>query len=67
MGNFCPNPKSICKKLQKKIQTIQKNCKEIGKKIEKKLRKIIVKKSAKFLQILCRIFATSHFAKSFAL
>ena len=44
------------------LQIVQKNCK----KIEKKLRKIVAKKSEKFLQIFCRIFATAHFAKSFA-
>ena len=47
-------------------KNLQKNCKKIAKKLQKSCKKI-AKKSAKFLQIFCRIFATAHFAKSFAL
>ena len=52
-----------CKKIAKKLQ---KSCKKIAKKLQKSC-KNFAKKSAKFLQIFCRIFATAHFAKSFAL
>ena len=45
---------------------LKKNCKKIAKKLQKSC-KNFAKKSAKFLQIFCRIFATAHFAKSFAL
>ena len=59
MGTFCPNPKSICKKFAKDLQ---KN----WSKFAKILQKVVAKKSAK-LQIFCRIFASAHFAKNFAL
>ena len=63
-----------CKKIEKKLQKnckkvakkLQKNCKKVAKKLQKSC-KNFAKKSAKFLQIFCRIFATAHFAKSFAL
>ena len=46
MGTFCPNPKSICKKLKKKLQ---KSCKKIA----KILQKVVVKNLKNF----CRFFA----------
>ena len=62
MGTFGPNPKSICKKFEKKnckkvAKKLQKNCKKIAKKLQKscKMRKrnfLLCKIFAKFLQIL---------------
>ena len=74
MDSFCPNPKSIHKNFTKKFQKncdkvakkLQRNCKKIAKKLQKSC-KNFAKKSAKILQFFCRIFATAHFAKSFAL
>ena len=52
-----------CKKIAKKLQKI---CKKIVKKLQKSCKKV-VKILQKNLQNCCRIFATAHFAKSFAL
>ena len=59
MDTFCPNPKSISKKIAKKLQ---KSCKKIAKKLQKSCKKIAKKlqKSCKMRKrnfLLCKIFA----------
>ena len=60
MGTFCPNPKSICKKFAKDLQKNRS-------KFAKILQKVVATKSAKSLHKFCKYFATTHFAKRFAL
>ena len=58
MDTFCPNPKSIYKKIAKKLQKnckkIEKNCKKVAKNLQNVKKKIFLlcKIFAKFLQIL---------------
>ena len=56
-------PNQFTKILKKKLQ---KNCKKFAKKLQKSCKKV-AKILQKNLQNFCKIFATAHFAKSFAL
>ena len=64
MDTFCPNPKSIYKNFEKKLQknckkiakNLQKNCKKIAKKLQKSCKKV-AKILQKNLQNFCRFFA----------
>ena len=64
MSTFCPNPKSIYKNFEKKLQKnckkfakkLQKNCKKVAKKLQKSCKKV-AKILQKNLQNFCRFFA----------
>ena len=53
--------------LTKEIGTLCPNSKSICKTFAKILQKVVATKYAKSLQNFCKIFATAHFAKRFAI
>ena len=71
MGTFYPNPKSIWKKIAKRLQKnckkVAKNCKKIAKKLQKNCKKVakklqksckkVAKKLQKNCKKICKIFA----------